>query len=78
MLYCKIESLLVEYHDILVHLELLEGNDSVFIENDLIVEKLHLMKQEMLINFTELLSLPKETKETVIIEKVENYLMNFQ
>lgn len=78
MLYCKVESLLVEYHDILVHLELLEGNDSVFIENDLIVEKLHLMKQEMLISFAELLSLSKETQETVIIEKVENYLMNFQ
>lgn len=76
MLYSEIERLLVEYRDILVHLEFLEGSGSILIEDELIIEKLHLMKQEVLIGFADLLSLPKETQEIVIIEKIENYIMN--
>ena len=76
MLYSEIERLLVEYRDILVHLEFLEGSASILIEDELNVNKLYLMKQEVLIGFADLLSLPKETQEIVIIEKIENYLMN--
>lgn len=78
MVYYKIESLLMEYRDISVYLELFEGNDSVYVEGDLSIDELYLMKQKVLIDLANLLSLSKKLQEKVIIEKVEYYLMNFQ
>ena len=71
MLYSEIINLLAKYNDILIYLEIFDGDISR-------IDNLYFMKREILNNFVVLLSLPKEFQEKDIIEKVENYLIGFQ